>query len=49
MTKITVSVEVNSTIDKVWDSWNTPEHIVNWCSGDDSWHTPRATNDLKVG
>lgn len=48
MTKITVSVEVKSTLNKVWESWNEPKHIVNWCSWDDSWHTPNATNDLKV-
>jgi uncharacterized protein YndB with AHSA1/START domain len=48
MEKITVNVVVNSNINKVWESWNKPEHIVNWCSGDPSWHTPRANNDFKV-
>ncbi|MDD2871449.1 MAG: SRPBCC domain-containing protein [Candidatus Gracilibacteria bacterium] len=49
MTKITVSVEVNKNIDKVWDVWNNPEHIVNWCFAGDDWSCPKSTNDLKIG
>lgn len=48
MTKITVSVEVNKNIDKVWDVWNNPEHIVNWCFAWDDWSCPKSTNDLKI-
>lgn len=43
-----VQITVSSPIKKVWDVWNDPKHITQWCSGDDSWHTPAATNDLKV-
>lgn len=49
MTKLTVEVTVNSPIQKVWEVWTTPEHITKWCSGDESWHTPSASNDLQVG
>lgn len=48
MTKITVSIDVKSTIEKVWESWNNEEHIVNWCSWHPDWHTTKAKNDLKV-
>jgi uncharacterized protein YndB with AHSA1/START domain len=49
MTKLTVEVKVLSPIQKVWEVWTTPEHITQWCSGDESWHTPSASNDLQVG
>lgn len=49
MTKmITVSTEIKSSIEKVWDCWTNPKHIVNWCFASDDWCCPKATNDLKV-
>jgi len=49
MEKITVSTTVNAPIEKVWDSWTNPKHIVNWNAPSDDWHTPFAENDLKTG
>ena len=49
MQKITITVEVNNDINKVWEVWNNPEHIVNWCFAWDDWSCPKSTNDLKVG
>jgi uncharacterized protein YndB with AHSA1/START domain len=46
---ITVAVTVNAPVEKVWDSWTAPEHIIQWSNASDEWHTPRATNDLRVG
>ncbi len=46
---ITVQATINTPVSKVWECWNKPEHIVNWCFASDDWHAPRATNDLKVG
>lgn len=46
---ITVETTVNASIDKVWEIWNNPAHITKWCVATDTWHTPHATNDLKVG
>jgi uncharacterized protein YndB with AHSA1/START domain len=46
-TMITVSAIVNGPIEKVWNSWTKPAHIVNWNHASDDWHTPRATNDLR--
>ncbi|HMT29250.1 MAG TPA: SRPBCC family protein [Bacteroidia bacterium] len=48
-TVITVGVQVNAPVEKVWQLWTSPEHIVKWNSPSDDWHTPRATNDLRVG
>jgi uncharacterized protein YndB with AHSA1/START domain len=45
-TMITVSAVVNASIEKVWDSWTNPTHIVNWNNASDDWHTPKAANDL---
>lgn len=44
-----VSAIVNNDVDKVWDYYTNPNHIVNWNFADVSWHCPSASNDLKVG
>lgn len=49
VTKITVEAVVNAPVEKVWNCWNQPEHIKNWCAASDDWHAPKAENDLKVG
>ena len=46
---ITVSVNVESPVSKVWKYWTSPEHIVQWNNASDDWHTPRAENDLRAG
>lgn len=43
------NVIVNSPIDKVWDYFTNPIHIVNWYFASEDWHCPSAINDLKVG
>ncbi|MFG6687347.1 SRPBCC family protein [Mariniflexile sp. HNIBRBA6329] len=47
--RITIEVVVNVNLQKVWDFWTKPEHIVNWNFASDDWHCPKATNDLRVG
>lgn len=46
---ITVKTIVNAPIEKVWASWNEPQHITKWCQASDDWHAPFAENDLKKG
>lgn len=46
---ITVSTAVNAPIEKVWNAWNSPAHITQWCFASDDWHAPNAENDLQVG
>ncbi len=48
-TVITVESTINAPVEKVWELWSKPEHIIKWCSASDDWHTPRAENDLSVG
>jgi len=47
--KIIVQVVVNAPIEKVWEYWNKPEHIVKWAFAQDDWETPAAENDLQFG
>jgi uncharacterized protein YndB with AHSA1/START domain len=47
--KITIETKVLAPINKVWEYWTEPSHIVNWNAASDDWHTPHAENDLKVG
>ncbi|MBC7885680.1 MAG: SRPBCC family protein [Saprospiraceae bacterium] len=46
---ITVKATIHAPIEKVWKSWTTPEHIMQWNTASDEWHTPHAENDLRVG
>ena len=48
-TMITVEVVVNAPLEKVWNCWTAPEHITKWCQASDDWHSPKATNDVRVG
>lgn len=48
-TKITVENIVNVPVEKAWEYWTKPEHITKWNQASEDWHTPRATNDLRVG
>ncbi|MES2747635.1 MAG: SRPBCC family protein [Bacteroidota bacterium] len=48
-TKITVSTKVNAPIEKVWQLYTLPEHIVKWNNVSDDWHTTKAENNLIVG
>lgn len=46
---IKISTIINAPIQKVWDSYTTPSHIVHWNHASDDWHTTAASVDLKVG
>lgn len=46
---ITIEAIINAPIEKVWEYWIEPEHIVKWNAASDDWHTTKATNDLRVG
>jgi uncharacterized protein YndB with AHSA1/START domain len=46
---ITVQSTINASIEKVWELWTVPEHVMKWNNASDDWHTPFAENDLKVG
>lgn len=49
MNKITVSINVKADLQKVWDYWTQPLHIINWNFASEEWCCPHAVNDLKAG
>lgn len=46
---ITIQTTIVAPIDKVWEYWNQPEHIIKWAFASDDWETSSAKNDLRVG
>lgn len=48
-TKITINTVIVADIQKVWDYYNSPEHITQWNHASDDWHCPKAENDMKIG
>lgn len=46
---ITVRVDINASLQKVWDCFTKPEHIVNWNFASSDWHCPKSENELEVG
>lgn len=46
---IGVEATINAPVEKVWELWTDPKHIIHWNQASHDWHTPRAENDLRVG
>ena len=46
---ITIEVTINASIEKVWNYWTLPEHIINWNFASPDWHTTTAKNNLEIG
>lgn len=46
---ITIRTRIKAPLLLVWDFLTLPEHIVEWNSASDDWHTVRATNELFTG
>jgi uncharacterized protein YndB with AHSA1/START domain len=46
---ITITTEIKSDIDTVWNTWTEPKHIKKWNNASPDWHTPKAENDLRKG
>lgn len=46
---ITVEAHISASVEKVWDLYTDPKHIVKWNQASPDWHSPRAENDLRVG
>ena len=49
MQTITVEANIGVPVEKAWNLWNSPQHIVNWNFAVNDWHCPTAENDLRVG
>lgn len=48
-TTITIETTLSAPLEIVWSCWTLPEHITQWNAASDDWHTPSASNDLRVG
>ena len=48
-TILVAATEINAPIEKVWELWTTPEHIMQWNNLSDDWHNTKIENDLSVG
>ncbi len=48
-TPITIETTIKAPIEKVWELWTLPEHIIHWNNASDDWYTPKSENDLRVG
>ncbi|MDX9811265.1 MAG: SRPBCC family protein [Bacteroidales bacterium] len=46
---VTVEADIHAPVEKVWQRYNSPFHIIRWNHASDDWHTPRAENDLRKG
>ncbi|MBD3906912.1 SRPBCC family protein [Chryseobacterium sp. Ch-15] len=49
MNKVTIDITILAPVEKVWDYFNDPKHIVKWNFAHESWYCPSSENDLKVG
>lgn len=47
--QISIETKVQAPIDKVWEYWTKPEHVINWNNASPDWHNPKAENDLRQG
>lgn len=45
--KITVKTVVQAPVQKVWQCWTEPKHIIRWNFASSDWHSPTAENDLR--
>jgi uncharacterized protein YndB with AHSA1/START domain len=46
---IKIRATIKAPVEKVWNLWTDPKHIIQWNNASDDWHTPKSENDLLVG
>ena len=46
---ITIQAVISAAVEKVWELYTTPEHVMQWNHASDEWHSPKAENDLTPG
>ena len=49
MQLITVQSNIQAPVQKEWDFFTNPQHVINWNFAMPEWHCPSATNQLEVG
>jgi uncharacterized protein YndB with AHSA1/START domain len=46
---IEISTEVFVPVSTAWEFWCNPKHVMGWNFAADTWHCPRAENELEEG
>ena len=46
---LTVVAVVNAPMERVWNTFNSPEHITNWYFASPDWCAPSARSDFREG
>ncbi len=46
---ITIEVIVKAPVEKVWNYWTEPQHIMQWNNASPDWHCPKSENDVRDG
>ena len=51
MAKLNIKIDtlVHAPLDYVWETWNTPSHIIHWIHASDDWHSPKADSNFVEG
>lgn len=49
MDPIKINMTILAPVEKVWDYFNTPQHIIQWNFAHESWECPHSENDLRIG
>ena len=49
MEPIKIDITILAPVEKVWDYFSTPNHIIKWNFAHESWQCPSSENDLRVG
>ena len=44
MQLITVQSNIQAPVQKVWEFFTNPQHVINWNFAMPEWHCPSATN-----
>jgi uncharacterized protein YndB with AHSA1/START domain len=47
--KVQIGVKINENIEKVWEYYTEPRHVMQWNHASEDWHCPSAENDLRDG
>jgi uncharacterized protein YndB with AHSA1/START domain len=48
-TTVTIETSINAPVERVWNYWTEPWHIMHWNQASEDWFTSHAENDLRVG
>ena len=46
---LTVKTNILAPLQKVWEAYNRPEHVVNWNFASEDWHCPKSEIDFREG